>query len=185
MNAAAHSREDIILSLFGLFRRAGYEGVSLSDISEATGLGKSSLYHHFPGGKPDMAAAVIAFVRDWMNAHLFAMLEGKGAFAARVDAMLAATSEMYEGGKAPCIIASMMIARGGDPVSAEIGRLLGEWIKTLAAALRAQGASARDAEERATTAIIMIEGALIVARATGRAKIFQDALKQTRALLLV
>ena len=56
---ATRSREEIVLALFDLFRRAGYEGVSIGEISAATGLGRSSLYHYFPGGKADMAAAVI------------------------------------------------------------------------------------------------------------------------------
>ena len=38
------SRDDIVRKLFDLFRHRGFEGAALSDISEATGLGRSSLY---------------------------------------------------------------------------------------------------------------------------------------------
>jgi AcrR family transcriptional regulator len=41
--------------LLKLFRQFGYDGVTLSKISQATGLGKASLYHYFPGGKAEMA----------------------------------------------------------------------------------------------------------------------------------
>ncbi|MFD2271320.1 TetR/AcrR family transcriptional regulator [Undibacterium arcticum] len=46
-------------SIISVFRSEGYEGASLAKLSEATGLGRSSLYHHFPMGKEDMANAAL------------------------------------------------------------------------------------------------------------------------------
>ena len=51
-------REEVVDRLTRVFRREGYDGASLARLSEATGLGRSSLYHHFPRGKEDMADAV-------------------------------------------------------------------------------------------------------------------------------
>ena len=50
----------LIRSLLNIFREYGYEGASLSKISERTGLGKASLYHHFPNGKQQMAQEVLS-----------------------------------------------------------------------------------------------------------------------------
>ena len=52
-------RADALPALAEVFREHGFEGASLSLISERTGLGKGSLYHFFPGGKEEMAAAVL------------------------------------------------------------------------------------------------------------------------------
>ena len=52
------SRETHLPTLFQLFRQHGYDGVSLAKIAAATELGKASLYHHFPGGKAEMMAAI-------------------------------------------------------------------------------------------------------------------------------
>lgn len=183
-SSAQSSRDEIILALFDLFRRAGYEGVSIGDISKATGLGRSSLYHHFPGGKSDMAAAVLGFARDWVDANILAPLREDGSFPKRLDRMFEAARALYQGGCAPCLVASMLIARGDDPAIAKSGALLADWIEALAAALRRERVSRAAAETRAISAIIAIEGALIVARATGRLKIFDAALKQARADLL-
>ena len=60
MPAPTSSRKRVLDQLIALFRRAGYDGVSISRISEATGLGRPSLYHYFPGGKDEMAHAVLA-----------------------------------------------------------------------------------------------------------------------------
>ena len=59
----ALAKEEVVARLMKVFRREGYEGASLSRLSEATGLGRSSLYHHFPRGKEDMAAAVLDLAR--------------------------------------------------------------------------------------------------------------------------
>ncbi len=51
---------ELITILDDVFRRRGYEGATLSVLSRACGLGKASLYHHFPGGKDEMAARAAA-----------------------------------------------------------------------------------------------------------------------------
>src|SRR5687767_6837809 len=53
-------RADLLPLLAEVFRSHGYEGATLALISQATGLGKGSLYHFFPGGKAQMAADVLA-----------------------------------------------------------------------------------------------------------------------------
>ena len=50
-------RADTLPGLAEAFREHGYAGASLSVIGEATGLGRGSLYHFFPGGKREMAEA--------------------------------------------------------------------------------------------------------------------------------
>ena len=56
-------RQDVIPLLAEVFREHGYEGASLALISEATGLGKGSLYNFFPDGKEEMAACVLCQLR--------------------------------------------------------------------------------------------------------------------------
>ena len=57
---SADQREDLLPQVAEVFRESGYDGTSISRITEKTGLGKGSLYHFFPGGKAEMAAAVLA-----------------------------------------------------------------------------------------------------------------------------
>lgn len=180
MNAIADNgaREEIIITLFDLFRRGGYDAVSIADISEATGLGKSSLYYHFPGGKPDMAEAVADFARGYMRENLFAPLGGQGPLARKIAVMMKTVSTMYEGGGAPCLIASMMISPTASPKAVKtVKTIIADWIDALAGALRADGMSAAAAKRRATAAVIAIQGALVVARAAGEKQIFSAALK--------
>lgn len=179
--AAPASREEIVRALYDLFRRAGYDGVSVADISDATGLGKSSLYHHFPDGKPDMAEAVGAFALASMRSKMFAPLRAETPIAAKIAAMLATADAMYEGGAAPCLVANMLPS---GAASAPVRAIIVEWIDALAAALKTAGVKPAQARARAVEAVVGIEGALIVTQATGDRKIFRDALASARTALL-
>ncbi|WP_315889750.1 TetR/AcrR family transcriptional regulator [Kovacikia minuta] len=65
------SKQAHVSSLLNLFRQFGYDGVTLSKISQATGLGKASLYHHFPGGKDEMVETVLIALRQGCGANCF------------------------------------------------------------------------------------------------------------------
>ena len=74
-------REEAVASMSEIFRRYGYEGASLKRLSDASGLGRSSLYHHFPNGKEDMAAAV----RDWIVEQASARATSRGSTQRRLN----------------------------------------------------------------------------------------------------
>lgn len=188
MTAAARtsqSRDEIVRKLFDLFRHRGFEGAALSDISEATGLGRSSLYHHFPGGKDEMVFAVADFAHGQIETNILAPLAGEGSLAERIGAMLDTTSAMYDCGREPCLVASLMVSPGLAPDSAgKVQSILNDWITALAAALEQAGIPAAEAKRRATAAIIDIQGALLVARASGDTGVFRDAMETARRDLL-
>ena len=67
-------RREVLRALGEVFRAHGYEGASLTLITDATGLGKGSLYHLFPGGKEQMAAEVLADIDAWFEFNIYAPL---------------------------------------------------------------------------------------------------------------
>ena len=88
MARALKSKNEVLTILVETFRRDGYDGASIATISKATGLGKSSLYHHFPGGKVDMATQVLGFVHGWIAHQIVATLEGGGTPRTRLTRTL-------------------------------------------------------------------------------------------------
>src|SRR5689334_24736380 len=52
---ARSTRESILTAAAELMRRKGYGAVSMKDIAEASGAPIGSLYHHFRGGKVQIA----------------------------------------------------------------------------------------------------------------------------------
>src|SRR5215470_6536148 len=104
MPAALASREVVLERLLATFRDQGYDGASLAELSSASGLGKSSLYHHFPGGKADMAEQVLAHLAASLERTLFEPLRAPLRPAQKLNAMLDALDAFYEGGKRACLL---------------------------------------------------------------------------------
>jgi AcrR family transcriptional regulator len=71
MAHAKVSKEEVLDHALELFRTSGFEGVSLSDLSAATGLEKPSLYFRFPGGKEEIVLAVLNRVIDFFTENVF------------------------------------------------------------------------------------------------------------------
>ncbi|NWH08662.1 MAG: TetR/AcrR family transcriptional regulator [Alphaproteobacteria bacterium] len=180
----AEPRIALIERLFELFRVKGYHGVSIADVSEATGLGRSSLYHYFPRGKEEMAEAVIAYARAALTRAVFTPLVSEGPLEARIDGMLSLVSQLYAGGETPCVLASLLSSEAGSPIAEAAARLLCEWTAALAKALRSAGVAEAEALRRASLALGQIQGALVLVRATKRREAFLDALGEARAILI-
>lgn len=159
------SREEMVSLLLDQFRRNGFDGVSLADIACATGIGKSSLYHHFPGGKDEMAAAVMARIESWIAEDLVTCLAAPGPRMVRIDAMLDKLAALYEDGAKPCVMASMLVGSESGPVLPAIRRAYGIWIDALQQTLEDTGAAPQAARAAACDAVARIQGALLLCRA--------------------
>jgi AcrR family transcriptional regulator len=65
---SASSREKILDTAEALFARSGFAGVGLREVAERAGLGKSSLFYHFPS-KLKLYVAVLERVFRELEAH--------------------------------------------------------------------------------------------------------------------
>ena len=68
------SRTEVLRRMRDTFRTHGYDGATLSALTDSTGLARAALYHHFPQGKQQMAAAVLEDLRSWSLEHLLGAL---------------------------------------------------------------------------------------------------------------
>src|SRR4051812_21753258 len=109
MPAPTMTRDEVVDRLLLAFRDHGYDGASLAVLARATGLGKSSLYHYFPGGKEDMALAVLDRVSGWLKEHAVKPLQGEGPPRRRLDRMMEALDGLYAGGKNACVLANLVV----------------------------------------------------------------------------
>ncbi|MGV7591984.1 TetR/AcrR family transcriptional regulator, partial [Mycobacterium kansasii] len=53
------THERLVVAMGELLRRQGYGATTVKQLTEAAGATMGSLYHHFPGGKPEVAAAAL------------------------------------------------------------------------------------------------------------------------------
>ena len=184
MPAPLLAKEDVLGKVFGVFRTYGYEGATLARISQATGLGRASLYHYFPAGKDEMAREVLAGARAWLGANVLAALEGPGSTATRLKAMTAAVRAGYADGEASCVINLLGIGEAGDKFATELRETLEPWLRALEKLLRDAGVPAARARRVAVDALVRTEGALVIARALGDNAVFVRTVGDIEKLLL-
>ncbi len=161
---ANENRQLIIAKLIPVFRQYGYEGATLSRLSEATGLGRSSLYHHFPGGKEEMAAEVLAYVHNWFAKTVLEPLQTNDKPSQRLQVMCENLDAFYRQGKETCLLNVISLGEGNDLFHTNIKQALIGWIKELASVLVFAGIKPNIANFRAEEAVMLIQGALVLVR---------------------
>jgi len=167
MPPASMSRAEIVAILTEVFRRLGYDGASMAEISEATGLGRSSLYHWFSGGKQEMAAAALEALVERLAGDLAAAVEDDAPVQERLDRVLAVLDRLYDGGRAACLLERLCASAAREPLRPALRGAFDAWVGVMARLQRDAGADARTAEHRAEDAVARIEGALVLCAARG------------------
>jgi AcrR family transcriptional regulator len=178
------SKPDLLDRLMDLFRAKGFDGASLSDISESTGLGKSSLYHHFPKGKEEMALEVLAAMEGQLEQALFAPMRSAGTPARKLDRMLDTLDHFYEGGKKACLLERLCASVDAGRFRRPLGRAFTTWIEAVEGLGVESGLPRAVARRRAEDLVVRIEGALVVCAGTGDTGVFARAIRDLRESVL-
>ena len=178
------SRNELIARLAKVFRQYGYEGATLARLSEATGLGKASLYHYFPKGKEEMAAAVLNQINDCMEESVLAPLRGSGEPAERICAMSKNVAKFYNHGQQTCLLAVLALGESKDLFHTQIRCALNVWIDTLTTVLIEAGFEPARARCKAEDTILQIQGSLVLVRGLDDTAPFERIIKHLPEELL-
>lgn len=184
MARANAEKADLLPCLAEVFRTYGYEGASLALISQATGLGKGSLYHFFPGGKQEMAEAVLTEIDAWFTASIFTPLRTTPNAAHAITNMFAATAAYFQSGQKICLLGLMGLSETRDRFAQCISLYFQHWITALQEALLRLGHDAHKARTLAIGSIAAIQGALVLARALNHTDTFNSVLAQAEQACL-
>jgi AcrR family transcriptional regulator len=148
--------------------RDGYNGMGLKALSEATGLPIGSIYHHFPGGKDEIAVTAIVETAEAI-AQLLEALLADGVTEDAIGRMFGFMADRLEATDfvAGCVVGTPAL---DDPTPAP--EVLGACAsgfdrlsEPIVAAFVREGRSAEDARAMATTLLAAYEGATVLARA--------------------
>lgn len=182
---ASIEEQELMARLSAVFRDVGYEGATLTMLSEAAGLKKASLYHRFPDGKEQMAREVLESAQSWLEEHILSPLRADGAPEQRIAKMIKQLDAYYSGGKQACLLNMLSSARIHEgPFTHVIKQIFQAWIESLSAAVADAGVEKREARARAERAVIMLQGSLVFSRGTGSTRPFHDFLKALPGELL-
>lgn len=179
MPARVQSPQAVIQGLSEVFREYGFAGASLAHISAATGLGKGSLYHAFPGGKEEMARVVLNDIDTWFENHVFQPLGDKSIPPAlALDDMLQACRAYFHCGGRVCLVGVFALSDTRDTFGVAVNGYFLRWNLALVAALCRGGVTKAAAKDLAEEILSRIQGGLVLARAFDDKTYFEREIKR-------
>lgn len=169
-----------------LFRRQGYAATGLNQILEAAGVKPGSLYHHFPQGKQQLAAAVVEAegtgIEELLRRFLATGRPVADIVDRWVDLLIAGLAGDQRDGCPIEPIATESV--NASPLVREASaRAFQGWCAAIEERLRGDGWSAAEAHRVGVAVISLIEGALILSRISGDAGALDAAKPAARTLL--
>jgi TetR/AcrR family transcriptional repressor of nem operon len=194
ISKAERTRQLIIEKTAPIFNKKGYAGTSLSDITEATGLTKGSIYGNF-ADKDEVALAAfdynVARMRAVTNAEMAKYSTAREQLLAYVEVYGNYMKYSFQTGGCP-IMNTTVDADDTHPVlKSKVCQVMMSW-KDRVAGLIEKGIANKefkkdtDPEQAALTLFAMIEGAILINQATGRLdyrkKVMQSAEKLVKSL---
>lgn len=167
---ASGAREAAIPALAEVFREHGYAGASLTLLGARAGLGKGSLYHAFPGGKAEMAEAVLDAIGAWFEAEVYVPMRDDPDPSAAIRRMFRAVDDYFRSGRRACLVGAFALSDDGDRFAPRIAGYFTAWRDALADALGRAGRD--DAAALAEDTVLAIQGGLVLARALDDPAVF-------------
>ncbi len=176
-------RVDTLPKLAEVFRQHGYAAASLSLISDATGLGKGSLYQFFPGGKEEMASAVLGEIDNWFETKVFGPLDEAMEPAQAITAMFDEVERYFQSGGRICLVGAFALADTRDRFATQVRGYFGRWVAALAGALARSGCQPGQAQALAEETVAGIQGAIVLARGLDDPGVFGRSVTKLRRTL--
>lgn len=159
--AAVPTRERILFATAELFRRQGYAGTGLKQVVTEAEAPFGSLYHHFPGGKQQLADEVIHTGGAFFQALVTAVYDEQATPEASVQAVFAGAAETLAAtdfqDACPIATIALEVASTNDALREATAAVFERWTVALTERLGDR--------ERALAILAALEGAFILCRA--------------------
>ena len=191
MSKAEETKAFIIEKIAPVFNKKGYAGTSLTDMTEATGLTKGSIYGNF-ANKDEVAVAAFDFNLKKINA----ILKGEMAKEPSAREKLLVHVRVYENfskyafpsGGCPVLNTSTEADDTHPALKQRACDAIMSWKKNLVGIIKEGIANkefgkATDPEQIAVTIIAMLEGAIMIAGVTGKAQYRSHVAKSLAKLI--
>ncbi|UAJ79363.1 TetR/AcrR family transcriptional regulator [Leifsonia sp. ZF2019] len=161
----ADVRSRMVDGAIRLLATRGLAGTSFSEVLEATGAPRGSIYHHFPGGKDELIGAAV----DRSAQNAVALLDQRaGEPADRVAELfldawrLLLTRSGFEAG---CALVAVTVDADTEALRERAAEAFSVWRAHLAALLARGGLREDSARRTATLLLAAAEGGVILSRA--------------------
>ncbi len=163
------TRERILDTAAGLFRRHGYTGVGLKQISHESRSPIGSMYHFFPGGKEELTAHALRRSGHGYQLLVEAVLDAAPDLRTGVrDCFTGAADVLEATGYAdacPIETVALEVASTNETLRLVTAEIFDAWIDALAGRVEAAGAPPAQARAFALAFLAALEGAFVLSRA--------------------
>jgi TetR/AcrR family transcriptional repressor of lmrAB and yxaGH operons len=177
---AGDTRTRMISAAIGLLQRNGLAAMSFTDVLAESGAARGAIYHHFPGGKQQLALEAARRNAEDIRGYLNALPSDspRAVVLGFLDNVRPVVEASAGGGG--CAIAAVTVdgsARTQDRIGLRdtAGVAFTGWTSELAAKLTRAGMTTPRAADLATLMIVTLEGAHILCRAAGSIAPFDSA----------
>src|SRR5215470_9601130 len=165
----AETRERIVGVTAGLFRERGYTGTGIKQIAQESGAAFGSLYHFFPGGKDELAAAALRWSGAGYQLLVEAVIDAAPDFVTGLrDAFLGAAEVLEATDYAdacPIETVALEVASVNEPLRLVTAEIFEQWIESATTRGMAAGLDRTNARRLGIAFINALEGAFVLARA--------------------
>ncbi len=163
------TKDRILYAAAELFRRKGYSGTGLKEVSVQAQAPFGSLYHHFPGGKEDLGEHVIR-VSGVFFLHLFVHIADEAPdVGTAVEAFFRGAGETLEAtdfqDACPIAVIALEVASTNETLRDATADVFESWLDEAAGRFAAAGATKPAARELALCMVASLEGAFLLCRA--------------------
>ncbi|HEY5342909.1 MAG TPA: TetR/AcrR family transcriptional regulator [Solirubrobacteraceae bacterium] len=161
MSAITPTRERILYAAAELFRRQGYAGTGLNQIVAEAQAPFGSLYHHFPGGKQQLAEDVIRAGGAFFQHLVTAIYDAEPNAEASIRAVFTTAAETLTAtdfqDACPIATIALDVASTNDHLRRATAEVFEEWTTALTERL--------DDSDHALAILAALEGAFVICRA--------------------
>ena len=166
------AKERILDASSELFRRQGLTGTGIKQILDQAQAPFGSLYHHFPGGKDELAAETVKRAGAYYGQLVTEKLLAEPDLVSGVrEAFIAAGRDLAATGYAdacPVETVALEVASTNERLRLATAEVFDSWLDGLTALMRSEGIEATQARALAHTILSALEGAFVLARAARR-----------------
>lgn len=176
MNKAERTRQFIIEKAAPVFNTKGYAGTSLSDMTEATGLTKGSIYGNF-ADKDEVALACFDYSYKKIQEAIRKAMEQRAGYRDKllvyVDVYTNRGNHDLPLGGCPVLNTTVDADDTHPALRGKAGAALLDWKERMVSLIEAGKASKEfkasvNSEQVALTIIALLEGMIVVGRSTGK-----------------
>ncbi|SDY60000.1 TetR/AcrR family transcriptional regulator [Herbiconiux ginsengi] len=182
------TRQRMIDAAIPLLERKGLAAMSFTDVLAASGAARGGIYHHFPGGKLQLAEEAARWNGEQIAGYMRALtgsnpLEVLDSF---LEGIRPAVEQSTRG--AGCAVAAITVNGATDQQGqVALGRVanaaFASWQQVLAEKFEGAGMEPERSAEFAALLVVTLEGSHTLSRAAGSLEPFESAAAALRRML--